>query len=54
MEATINPQGQEQQFSSDASHEKSELMRIFESQVNDVYWAYKDLLKAILESDNEA
>ena len=54
MDATINPQSQEQPMPQEASTEKSELMRIFESQVNDAYWAYKDLLRAILESDNEA
>lgn len=31
--------------------EKSELMQNFEYQVNDLYWAYKDLLKAIFENE---
>ncbi len=31
--------------------EKSELMQFFEYHVNDAYWAYKDLVKALLELD---
>jgi hypothetical protein len=59
MDATLNPQSPEQHSDTyrepqEASTEKSELMQIFESQVHDMYWAYKDLLRAILESDNEA
>ena len=58
MDATINTQGQEQQArpdnyreQQDAAGEKSELMQIFEMQVKDVYWAYKDLLRAIIENE---
>lgn len=54
MDATLNNQSQEQQggpIHQEASSEKSELMQVFEKQVSDVYWAYKDLLKAILEND---
>jgi hypothetical protein len=52
MDATLNPQNQEQSASMDAGNEKSELMQFFENQVNDIYWAYKDLLKEIFESDD--
>lgn len=53
MDATLNSQFQEQQpMPQDASQEKSELMQFFEYQVNDVYWAYKDLFRAILEKND--
>jgi hypothetical protein len=59
MEATLNTQGQEQQAPPDtyreqqeAAGEKSELMQIFEMQVKDAYWAYKDLLRAIIENES--
>jgi hypothetical protein len=51
METAVNqtnenhPQGQENYS------EKSELMRFFEYQITDSEWAYKDLLKAILEAE---
>jgi len=54
MDAMLNPQNQEQPVSPvslESNGEKSELMQIFESQVNDMYWAYRDLLKAIFESE---
>ena len=54
MDATLNPANQEQPMQPlplQASEEKSELMQVFEHQVYDAYWAYRDLLKAILESD---
>ena len=54
MDATLNTQGEEQSAPLEAQSEKSELMQIFERQVNDVYWAYKDLLKAIIDADNQA
>jgi hypothetical protein len=54
MDATLNPKNDEQTASMDAQGEKSELMQFFESQVKDMYWAYKDLLKAIKEADNQA
>jgi hypothetical protein len=54
MEAALNPQNDNQQASLESSNEKSELMQYFESQVNDMYWAYKDLLKEIFKSENQA
>jgi hypothetical protein len=54
MDATLNSQNESQSSSFSSNNEKSELMQFFEYQVNDAYWAYKDLLKEILESDNQA
>ena len=51
MEAIMNSQNNEPALSLENQSDKSELMQLFESQVNDLYWAYKDLLKAIFESD---
>jgi hypothetical protein len=51
MEATLNPQNENSPNPQEMSSEKSELMKFFEYQVNDAYWAYKDLVKAILEAD---
>jgi hypothetical protein len=51
MEATLNPNSSEQSVPMQHPVEKSELMQIFEEQVHDMYWAYKDLLKAIFEKD---
>lgn len=53
MEATLNSQNENQPNSFSAnSNEKSDLMKYFEYQVKDAYWAYKDLLKEIFENDN--
>jgi hypothetical protein len=49
MDATLNPNNETTSSSLDMGSGKSELMQYFESQVNDMYWAYKDLLKAIFE-----
>lgn len=54
MDATINQNSNEQSFSAGQDNTKSELMQFFERQVNDIYWAHKDLLKAIFEPENEA
>jgi hypothetical protein len=54
MDATLNPQNENQSANFESSNEKSELMQYFESQVNDMYWAYKDLLKEIFSTDNQA
>lgn len=55
MEATLNTPNENQPSSFNSnSNEKSELMQVFERQVHDVYWAYKDLLKEIFENDNQA
>ena len=55
MEATTNSQNENPSASFGSnSNEKSELMQIFEYQVKDTEWAYKDLLKEILASDNQA
>jgi hypothetical protein len=55
MEATFNNTNESQSSSfSNNSGEKSELMQFFEYQVNDTDWAYKDLLKAIFESEHQA
>jgi hypothetical protein len=48
MDTALNPQ--QEPHSPMQPAEKSELMQIFENQVNDIYWAYKDLLRAIFES----
>jgi len=53
MEATLNPNSNEQAAAMQGLSEKSELMQMFESQVSDIYWAYKDLLKAIFEKDED-
>lgn len=49
MDATINQNNDPQQASSENNSGKSELMQFFENQLHDMYWAYKDLLKAIAE-----
>jgi len=56
MEPTLNTQNENQAASfGNTSNDKSELMKYFEYQVTDSYWAYKDLLKEIFEGDtNEA
>lgn len=54
MEATVNSQNDNQASFGANTGEKSELMQFFEHQVNDIYWAYKDLLKEILRNDNQA
>ncbi len=51
MDATLNPQNHEQPVSMEAMADKSELMQVFEYQVKDAYWAYKDLLRAIFEQE---
>lgn len=51
MDTMLNPQNDDQSASLNNSSEKSELMQFFENQVHDIYWAYKDLLKAIFEKD---
>jgi hypothetical protein len=51
MEANLNPQTENSQSTHEMSNEKSELMKFFEYQVNDAEWAYKDLVKAILEAE---
>jgi hypothetical protein len=53
MDATLNPQPEQQQpqLPMDAQSEKSDLMQFFEMQIKDSYWAYRDLLKALLEKD---
>lgn len=53
MDATINQNNSDQQaFSPGQESTKSELMQFFEKQVSDIYWAHKDLLKAIFESED--
>lgn len=54
MDATLNPQNENQPAALDNSSEKSELMQYFESQVKDIYWAYRDLLKEIFASEAKA
>lgn len=55
MDAIVNSQNENQPSSfSGSNDEKSELMQFFEYQVKDAYWAYRDLLKEILLSDNKA
>ena len=36
-----------------SQEEKSELMQRFEAQVNDAYWAYKDLVRALIDLDDQ-
>lgn len=53
MDATINTNnGNDQSFSMQQDNSKSDLMQFFEKQVSDMYWAQKDLLKAIFESED--
>jgi hypothetical protein len=51
MDATLNTQDQNLPLGMDRGGDKSELMQVFENHVSDMYWAYKDLLKAILEGE---
>ncbi len=53
MNAITQIQNSEQPaLSFENTGEKSELMQVFEEQVHDMYWAYKDLLKAIFEQQD--
>ncbi|MBL7932875.1 MAG: hypothetical protein JNL60_13280 [Bacteroidia bacterium] len=54
MDPMLNTNNEEQQASLNSNSngsEKSELMQFFEDRVNDAYWAYRDLLKEILDGD---
>lgn len=55
MDPMLNTNGMDEQnaqlSANTETNEKSELMQIFERQVNDAYWAYRDLLKEILTND---
>ena len=51
MDAMLNPQNQDQPVSMETQGDKSELMQVFEYQVKDAYWAYRDLLRAIFEQE---
>lgn len=51
MEPALNPQSENTPNAQEMSSEKSELMKFFEYQLYDAEWAYKDLVKAILESE---
>lgn len=53
MEATINQPGGDQSYHTGQDTGKSELMQFFEKQVSDIYWAHRDLLRAIFESTEE-
>jgi hypothetical protein len=53
MEPVLNPQNNDVPTSFENTSEKSELMQFFESQVTDMYWAYKDLLKEIFAEDRD-
>ena len=52
MKAIIQNQKEEEAVSLENPSEKSELMQVFEQQVHDMEWAYKDLLKAIFENND--
>ncbi len=52
MEA-MNHQHEAQPQMNGSHEEKSELMQRFEAQVNDAYWAYKDLVRALLDLDDQ-
>ena len=52
MEA-MNHQHEAQPQMNGSHEEKSELMQRFEAQVNDTYWAYKDLVRALLDLDDQ-
>jgi hypothetical protein len=54
MDTILHSQNQEPPFPMNAAGEKSELMQLFEMQVTDAYWAYRDLLCAIFDNDGEA
>lgn len=50
----LNTNNEEQQASLSSNNDnsgKSDLMQFFEDRVNDAYWAYRDLLKEILDGD---
>ncbi len=55
MDPMLNTNSNEEQGThlnaSNENSEKSELMQIFENQVKDNYWAYRDLLKEIFSAD---
>ena len=55
MDPMLNTNSNEEQgnhlHAGNELNEKSELMQIFERQVNDAYCAYRDLLKEILDND---
>lgn len=54
MDPMLNTSNEEQQASLNSGNEgseKSDLMQFFENRVNDAYWAYRDLLKEILDGD---
>ena len=53
MDATINQNTENQSFPMENDTAKSELMQFFERQVTDIYWAHKDLLKAIFDSQED-
>lgn len=52
MKAIFTTQKEEQDTFVETPTDKSELMQVFEHHVTDTEWAYKDLLKAIFESEN--
>jgi hypothetical protein len=52
MEPASQPQHEQMGASPESFNEKSELMRIFEYQISDSEWAYKELLRAILEAES--
>jgi hypothetical protein len=54
MDTILHSQNEEQAFPLETGGEKSEIMQLFERQVSDAYWAYRDLLREIFESDNGA
>lgn len=54
MDPMLNTNSEENHTSLNSSNDgsdKSDLMQFFENRVNDAYWAYRDLLKEILDSD---
>jgi hypothetical protein len=53
MDATFSATSTNQTLSQESIDEKSELMLFFENQVNDAFWAYKDLLIEIVTFDKE-
>lgn len=54
MDTILHSQNEEQARPLDNGGDKSELMQLFEYQVKDLYWAYRDLLREIFESDDRA
>jgi hypothetical protein len=54
MDTILYSQSGEASFPMETGSEKSDLMLFFENQLKDSNWAYRDLLRAIFETDEGA